>query len=466
MIVTRFSTTGGGSIDITNGIIADDFTLNTSVGGGDIFLRGNWAAVAGGENLTVNAGAGGITMTGAIGLSSARTPVLGAVTLTSGGFTTFGSSLSADSLLVNGGGTTKLGGSVTTIGEDGQVYANPVVLSNSAGLTSKHADGSIEFDSTIDSVAPKFNSLTITNRFAATGTDAVVVVTGNVGTVRLGTFRISTTGDAVVSGNIFAKGVGITAAEFSVKDVDTFLPLDTVVNAQAYIGAGTFRGAITAERLTVTTTADVINEAPWRVAGLATINTSKTGNIHLRNIDGGPLNRFDQLSARGNDIEIETEGDLSIKSLRAETSVVLTTFGVGDITQTGAISTPSLTATAFGEIVLTKSNAIRQFEGIRAGGAISLISNARGPINLNGVITTVTGDILLVSQVSSFIYSDSSALTPGSGKWTMYTSRLNYSADYNDTAGWFGSDAQEKGTYPTAPSAGDKVIIYRALGVL
>ena len=460
------STTGGGSIDITNGIIADDFTLNTSVGGGDIFLRGNWAAVAGGENLTVNAGAGGITMTGAIGLSSARTPVLGAVTLTSGGFTTFGSSLSADSLLVNGGGTTKLGGSVTTIGEDGQVYANPVVLSNSAGLTSKHADGSIEFDSTIDSVAPKFNSLTITNRFAATGTDAVVVVTGNVGTVRLGTFRISTTGDAVVSGNIFAKGVGITAAEFSVKDVDTFLPLDTVVNAQAYIGAGTFRGAITAERLTVTTTADVINEAPWRVAGLATINTSKTGNIHLRNIDGGPLNRFDQLSARGNDIEIETEGDLSIKSLRAETSVVLTTFGVGDITQTGAISTPSLTATAFGEIVLTKSNAIRQFEGIRAGGAISLISNARGPINLNGVITTVTGDILLVSQVSSFIYSDSSALTPGSGKWTMYTSRLNYSADYNDTAGWFGSDAQEKGTYPTAPSAGDKVIIYRALGVL
>ena len=462
------TTLGGGNIDILTGLIAGNTTLDSSAGGGDIFLRGNWAATAAGagSSLTVSAGTGDITMSGDIGLPSGRSPALGAVTLDSDGIVVFGRTLTAASLAVNGTGIAKLGGTILTSGAAGQTYQGAVEIAKATNLTSKHASGLIEFQSTVDSIATKFNTLSVTNRAAAVGTTVVRFDAEVGGTQRLGTFRVNTSGVAEMNDSIYAKAVSIRAAEFTVNDVDTYLPLDSVSNGQIYSGTGNFLGAITSERLSITTTADVTNVEEWRISGIATINTSKTRDITLLNV-GATNNRFDHLIARGRNVEIQAEGNINIRGLRAEVLASITALDVlglgGNITQTGGITAANFTATAFASINLDNlRNRISQFTDVTAtNGALTLRSGSGNSVVLEGTMTAGGGNMILAATGGSFTYTgttDPVLVTPGT--WTIYTA-LNSVAPGINLATFFGADALEMGNYPTVPVAVGNVVVFR-----
>ncbi len=469
-------TTGGGNIDITNGRVSTDVTLDSSASGGDVTIRGKWDAAAGGENLIVNSGSGDITIIGSLGISSARPPVLGAVTLTSSGTTSLGTSLSADSLVVNGGGTTNLSGAVVTLGADGQTFGDAVVLTKSAGLTSKNDLGAIQFASTINSIPTKLNSLTVTNTFADPGTE-VATFTGAIGaTDRVGTFRINTKGDATVSGDIFAKGVSISAAEFSVQDVDTVI-VDSAINSQIYRGLGTYNGTINSEALSITSTEEISNNATWTVSGRTTIKTDKDSDININNI--GPANTFGELRVYGENILVDTVGDVTLGVVNADLTAEINTTGNinavsvrvidqlslnttgGNIIQTGIVKAYVLNATASGSIQLDSTlNAIRYINNVSSGAAISIATGTASEVGIVGTVSSTAGNIALASTRASFIYNSLANISVAGGfEWTIYTPKIRHG--FFDLEAKFLPDATEQGGFPTPPIATGNVIVYQ-----
>jgi hypothetical protein len=176
----NLTTTGGGAIDISNGVLMGDVVLDTSVGGGDVTLRDKFVASVGGEDLTINAGAGDITILSRLS-DKGQGALLGAVTLASTGITTIKQGGYAESLLIDGtdgGGTTLLGGRFQTHGSAGQTYGDAVVLTSGVTLVSTNATGVIHFEDAVDSQASKNRSLSIINRNAALATEVVTFDAG------------------------------------------------------------------------------------------------------------------------------------------------------------------------------------------------------------------------------------------------------------------------------------------------
>ncbi|MCU0541210.1 MAG: CHAT domain-containing protein [Oscillatoriaceae cyanobacterium Prado104] len=96
--------------------------------------------VSGNSNLTVNAGTGNITFSGAVG---DRNP-LQDLTANTSGTTAFNNNVTAASLTTNAGGTTELKGNVNTSGS--QTYSDAVSIANNPILTGSE----ISFNSTVD----------------------------------------------------------------------------------------------------------------------------------------------------------------------------------------------------------------------------------------------------------------------------------------------------------------------------
>ena len=454
------TTTGGGNIDITTGIVAGNTTLDSSAGGGDVFLRGNWAASLAGADLTVDAGAGDINLAARLGNNFGKGTLFGAMEFTSTGTVMFGTALTAESLSVLGNGIAKLGGTIVTTGAGGQFYDATVQLAKAASITSRHALGVVEFTSTIDSIAPKYNSLTVTNRAAAATTDAVLFDGAIGSSQRVGTVRVNTSGTALFGGAITAKAVSVRASEFTVQDVDTSF-VDTVTNSQVYSGIGQFLGAITTERLTITSTAAITNTQPWLVSGLATLNAGRFADVNVTNIPAATENHFNELIVRGATGSVEAEGDINFR-----TSRVIGNFSVntdGDITQTGGITAGTFIAATAGSITLVDTrNRIAAFSNVIAGGTLSLVSGYAPTVLLDGMISSGTGNMLLAATRGSFIYtSPLTVINAAGGNWTIYTTYLNYpSYDLEDE---FAPDAVEQGAYPIAPVAGGNVIVYKLI---
>ncbi len=456
----NITTTGGGNIDITTGIVAGNVTLDSSAGGGDVFLRGNWAASVASADLTVDAGAGDISIAARLGNNFGKGTLFGTMQFTSTGTVAFGTALTAESLSVLGNGIAKLGGTIVTTGAGGQFYDATVQLAKATSITSRHALGVVEFNSTVDSIAPKYNSLTVTNRAAAATTDAVLFDSAIGSSQRVGTVRVNTSGTALFGGAITAKAVSIRASEFTVQDVDTSF-VDTVTNSQVYSGIGQFLGAITTERLTITSTAAITNTQPWLVSGLATLNAGRFADVNVTNIPAATENHFNELIVRGSTASVEAEGDINFR-----TSRVIGNFSVntdGNITQTGGITAGTLIAATAGSITLADTrNRIDGFSNVTAGGTLSLVSGHAPTVLLDGTISSGTGNMLLAATRGSFIYSTLlTAITAAGGNWTMYTTYLNYPS--YDLESQFAPDAVEEGAYPIAPIAGGNVIVYKLI---
>ena len=125
----EFTQSGTGKVNIASNItttndnisfnspvtLTNDLSFNTGAGSGDIIFNNTVdSTTANSPNLTLTAGNGNIAFTrGAIGNST--TP-FGAITANSSGTTSFASTVNAQSLTTDSGGTTKLNGNVTTTG--------------------------------------------------------------------------------------------------------------------------------------------------------------------------------------------------------------------------------------------------------------------------------------------------------------------------------------------------------------
>jgi filamentous hemagglutinin family protein len=153
----EFTQSGTGQVNIASNItttndnisfnspvtLTNDVSFNTDVGAGDIIFNNTVdSKTANSPNLTLTAGTGNIRFTtGAIGNST--TP-FGAITANSSGTTSFASTVNAQSLTTDSGGTTQLNDNVTTTGP--QTYGDAVTIANNPILSGSD----ISFNNTVD----------------------------------------------------------------------------------------------------------------------------------------------------------------------------------------------------------------------------------------------------------------------------------------------------------------------------
>jgi hypothetical protein len=145
--------------------------------------------------LTVTAGTGDITFTGAVGAMRA----LGAIIANSTNLTRFNSTVESASLTTNLLGTTQLNGNVTTSGL--QTYNDDVRIDNP--LTLMTTNSAVSFEGTVDSQPAENNALTVT---AGTGD---ITFTGAVGgAVALSSLDVD--GNNIALANIGGAAAGVT----------------------------------------------------------------------------------------------------------------------------------------------------------------------------------------------------------------------------------------------------------------
>ncbi|PJI75992.1 concanavalin A-like lectin/glucanase superfamily protein, partial [Polynucleobacter brandtiae] len=191
-ITTSGSQTYTGAVNLAAN--ATFTTTNSNV----VFASSLNSAATTTKNLTVSAGTGNITFTGAVGGSQG----LGNISLTSTGNTTFNNSVAATSLIQNAiTGTTAInGGSINTAG-GAQTYNNNVTLGADTALTATTA--------TFNGTVAGAYSLAITgNAVFGNATSDTVTLTGSSknlsisGTAAINTNAITTTGTQLYSGAV------------------------------------------------------------------------------------------------------------------------------------------------------------------------------------------------------------------------------------------------------------------------
>jgi hypothetical protein len=423
----NITTIGGGAIDISNGVISGNTLLDTSAGSGDVTLRDKFLAIGSGHALTINTGAGlGGDISILTRLGTVVSP-LGNVTLTSAGDTIIKLGGYMDSLTTNGGGVTHLAGRVQTGGAGGQSYGNAVVLTGGGTLVSTNALGVIHFHNTVDSEAGKLRNLAITNRAALLGADAVVFdaaaklgLTLPLDTGRLGTLNIQARGNVNLGGDVSANSVNVKSGNFSLAGV-------TVQKNLVLNGNGIFNGALTADKLTIHSTGDINNGGtPWTTTTTASLY-SLVGNISLTG-----ANAFGTLALTSVDAKVVEAGNLNLGAVRLRGTLDVTTTGGGNLTQLSSqrVMAAKLEGDIAGSILLAGvRNQFTQIGdatvGLSAGGPIEIWSSRPRATNLDGTISTASGDITLVADplghLGYFHVGSNLTLDPA-GRWVVYSS--------------------------------------------
>ncbi|PJI76626.1 autotransporter-like protein, partial [Polynucleobacter brandtiae] len=271
------------------------------------------------RNLTVSAGTGNITFTGAVGGSQG----LGNISLTSTGNTTFSNTVAATSLLQNStSGTTAInGGSINTAG-GAQTYNNNVTVGADAALTASTASfngrvagayglaitGNAVFGSTITNVIDLSVSGTtsIAANITTSGTQAytgAVTLTGSGATRTLqgSTITASSTiaGGAnalTITGNAVFGGVITGVTNLAISGTTSIGANTTTTGTQTYTGAVVLTGT----PITLTTTnstvlfSSTVNSAAnvgntASAANALTVSTG-SGNVTFTGVVGGATN--------------------------------------------------------------------------------------------------------------------------------------------------------------------------------
>lgn len=188
------SNTAGNTVTITGPVtLGADVVIDTSANNGTVNFS---SSVNAGQNLTVSAGGGDITITGNVGNTSA----LNALALNSTGTTTLGGTVAAASVTTNTGGTTRLNGNVTTSGV--QTYNDNLEIN--ADVTLQTTNSTVTFGGTV-------NSQTATDRDLSVSVGSGTISFGGPvgGSNDLGDFTFTTTGALTIGQSITATGTGI-----------------------------------------------------------------------------------------------------------------------------------------------------------------------------------------------------------------------------------------------------------------
>jgi hypothetical protein len=333
-------TTDGSDISIGGNLVLSqdaDITLSTGVGvGGSITVTGttNGTAGLGPENLTLIAGTGNVTLTGAVG----NGVPLGTLTVSSATTSLFSGNLNlSGNLSVTSLTSTEFGANVTTTGSqnitattirttgthqtsvsDLYLTGNLVLLGDTI-LTTGGGAGDITVTGTINADTANTETLSLT---AGTGT---IDLQGNIGATALGSLTVNSgtsvrfggdvnTGgaQAVTAGNILTNGTHTTSDANISFTGPLVLQNNTTINTGAAGGDITFSTTVNAD-LATNNRILTLNSGTGEISFGAGVGTTEALN-HVRilgaeNLTGpGPINLAAQdlyLDANGFDVNLE-----------------------------------------------------------------------------------------------------------------------------------------------------------------
>ncbi|WP_262965172.1 filamentous hemagglutinin N-terminal domain-containing protein, partial [Methylobacter psychrophilus] len=215
--------------------------------------------------LTVNAGSGAVTFTGAVG--GAVNGTLGALAVNSTGATKFQSAVTAASVVTNVGGTVEInGGAITTSGI--QSYGENATLGADTTLTG----AGITFTGSLKSAG--------TNRSLAVNDSATTTFGGALGSATAGEELASLTTDA--AGNTAINGGAITTTGAQTFGDNITLGANTTLSGSTITTNGTVAGGTNS--LAITGNAVFGNQATDIVTGLTTLAVSGTTKINTDTI--------------------------------------------------------------------------------------------------------------------------------------------------------------------------------------
>jgi filamentous hemagglutinin family protein len=368
-------------------------STGTSVGG-DILFKNN---INGSGNLTLETGTGKIDVQGAIGNST--TP-LGAIIANTSGTTNFASTVNAQSLTTNAGGTTQLNGNVTTIasqnyGDAVTIANNPTLTGNGitfdstvngdSNLTVNGGSGNVTFTGAIDLKDLKASSTGITTFNQTVNAQSLTTDAG--GTTKINrdvtTNGSQTYGDAVtIANNPILKGNGITFN--STVDGNSDLTLNAgsgKITVEGAIGSTTPLNNLTANSKIslggdVTTNGSQIYKDAVTIAKNSTLKGN--GISFTKTIDGKS-----DLTLNAGDGIIKVDGAIGLTTPLNNLTAKSPIFLAGDVTTNG--SQIYKDAVTIAKDSTLKGNGISFNKTVDSNGDLTV---SGGQISLGGNVTT------------------------------------------------------------------------------
>jgi filamentous hemagglutinin family protein len=307
------------------------------------------------NNLTVTTGNGAVAFNAAVG--GAANGELGALAVNSTGTTTFASTVEADTVATNAGGTTVLNGNVTTTGT--QTYSDNLQLNSGLSLTTTNSDVTVA--GTVNSEAGETNALTVNSG------SGNVTLTGALGSgVVLGAVTVNSTGATAFGGTVQAASLttnagGTTSLNGNVTTTgaqtynDDAVTINSGLTLNSNNNAIAFAGTIDSQ----------IGETNALTINSGTAGTTLGGTI------GGitPLGALDITT--GQAIALPS---LTVSSLTVDADGVISQQGGSSLTVTGNASFNTQGLLNVGDVNIGYSNVALDLGASRIGGDYTLLS--------------------------------------------------------------------------------------------
>jgi len=398
---TQGGTLGQGGSIAVNG--QNDVTVGTVITSGGTTLIGNAGRNAG--TVTISAGgnvaAAIIASNGSAGLGPNQNGGTGgAVNLIAG----TGNTITHSSINTSGGARTGTGtggnGANVNVNGNSLLSANTTITATvgTGGVTS----GTINFGGTINS--------SVANRTLAINTTAATTLNGAIGnTLALTSLTTNAGGTTAINGGVV-----------------------TTTGAQSY-GEATTLGAATTF---TTTNSNVIFSNSVNASGNNVFISAGTGAVTATNAS----NNFGNLAISAGSANIRDTNAIALGATNVTGNYQLQTGGA--ITQTSGITVggaTTLNAGAANDITL--NNAANNFNSVAVttGRNVSLVDANTLTLNASNVTTisaqtlsndltlggnvtaTGAGNAIVLASAANFINSSNSSLTPGTGRWLVYS---------------------------------------------
>ena len=395
--------------------------------------------VDGTSDLTVNAGSGDVTFSGAVGSANA----IGNLTANSTGTTAFNQTVNAATLTTDAGGTTTLNGNVTTTGSqtygdavtitninpiftgNGIAFNNSVNLSNSGSdLTVNGGSGDVTFSGAVGSSTNAIGKLTAnstgttafnqTVNAASLTTDAggTTQVKGNVTTIGSQTY-----GDAVtIANNPILAGSGVTfnntvdgTSDLTVNGGSGDVTFSGAVGSASAIGkltansTGTTAFNQTVNSASVTTNAGGTTQVKGNVTTIGSQTYGDAVTIANNPILSGSGVTFNNTVDGTSDLTVNGgSGNVTFKSAIGETTPLTSLTANSKISLGGNVTTTG--SQTYVDAVTIANNPILKGSGVTFNKTVDVAGNlgiAADNVNLKGIVTTTNdGTLTITNQVN------------------------------------------------------------------
>ncbi|MEG4515079.1 filamentous hemagglutinin N-terminal domain-containing protein, partial [Microcoleus sp. F6_B4] len=421
-ITTTGSQTYNDAVTIANNptLSGKGITFNNTVNSNNI-----------GSDLTVNAGTGDVTFSGAVGSSKD----LGNLTANSTGTTAFNQTVNAASLTTDAGGTTQVKGNVTTTGS--QTYGDAVTIANNpiisgdsitfnntvdgtSDLTAKAVSGNVTFNGAVGAASAIGNltaNSTGTTAFnqtvnaASLTTDAggTTQVKGNVTTIGSQTYREAVT----IANNPILSGSDITfnntvdgTSDLTAKAVSGNVTFNGAVGAASAIGnltansTGTTAFNQTVNAASLTTDAGGTTQVKGNVTTTGPQTYGDAVTIANNPIISGDSITFNNTVDGTSNLTVKAaSGNLTFKSAIGETTPLTNLTANSKISLGGNVTTTG--SQTYADAVTVAPQSVFSGSDITFNKTVDVAGNlgiAADNVNLKGTVTTTNDGTLTITN--------------------------------------------------------------------